>query len=227
MLVYLVSALITLGFRVRSFLTIPRDLRFPQALPAWFIEKHGDKIRKSVILRISVSSAKAWNVNLTLYYCRNPPQVKFAGGWRAFVRFNDLSETDSLIFHLKAISEFEVYVFRTTAAGNPKQLSFQAPRKRSNDAELERKRAKRSQECRDELLAEPDGNFEGLAKKTIGDDHSVSDSSHSQTTSCSSSSSRIDLHLLESVGKFNSSISFVSKMFRELLLSNKHRHSIE
>lgn len=100
-----------------------------QTLPSWFVEQHGDKIRKSVLLR-SESSAKSWTVNLSILF-KNPSrtQVRFAGGWRAFALFNNLSNGDSLIFALTAVSEFEVYVFRGKA-GNPKEL------RRSNDSEL-------------------------------------------------------------------------------------------
>ena len=41
-------------------------------------------------------------------------QVQFVGGWKAFAAFNGLLENDLLIFSLTAISEFEVYVLRST-----------------------------------------------------------------------------------------------------------------
>ncbi|KAG0588057.1 hypothetical protein KC19_2G212300 [Ceratodon purpureus] len=83
-------------------------------IPFQFLHSHGDKLRRSVILRVT-SSSREWPVKLT-----TPPQLKFRGGWRAFAEFNGLLEGDSLIFLLTAVSEFEVYVFSST--GSPKKL---------------------------------------------------------------------------------------------------------
>lgn len=155
-------------------------------MPVSFVEKHGDKLQKSVILR-SESSARAWHINISLYFKKSgSAQVSFSRGWRQFALFNNLSEGDSLIFSLKAKSEFEVYVFHKMA-GNPKQIPC---RKRSNcDPKLARKQAKRPRACKDDRLAAK-GDPEGLATKT--EERSVSAFSPSPTSS---------LDLLESVSK--------------------------
>jgi len=127
-------------------------------------------------------------VNLTVF-CRTPTvtQVRFAGGWGAFALFNGLSEGDSLIFALTALSEFDVLVFRGKA-GSPTEFPSQPRRKRSIDSELTRTQANLSHE---QLVAER--NIESVAKsngliaaeKTIGDskENSVSSSGHRPTSS--------------------------------------------
>lgn len=65
-----------------------------------------------VILRTG-SSIEPWPVNLTVSvpFLTNS-QVRFAGGWQAFVVPHGFLEGDVLIFELMAMTEFKVYVFR-------------------------------------------------------------------------------------------------------------------
>jgi hypothetical protein len=90
-----------------------RDLRFPQTVPSWFVQQHGDKFRKSVILRTEASTKVTWHVTLTIHmFTSSWIQVRFCNGWKDFITCNGLVEGDSLVFALVAMSEFEVYVFR-------------------------------------------------------------------------------------------------------------------
>jgi hypothetical protein len=139
------------------------DVRFPQALPYSFVQGHGDKFRKSVILQTE-SSTKAWPVKISISFSSpSCTQVKFAGGWKSFATFHSLMAGDSLIFSLQAISEFKVYVFPGT--GNPKQLPSQpAPTKWSIDSGLPRKKAKQySSERKSEPLSAEEST-EGAGK---------------------------------------------------------------
>ncbi|KAG0588108.1 hypothetical protein KC19_2G216400 [Ceratodon purpureus] len=154
------------------------------AMPSQFVHSHGDKFRRSVILRVT-SSSREWPVKLTV-----ASPFSFRGGWRAFAEFNGLLEGDSLIFKLTAVSEFEVYVFCST--GSPKRPpdSQSAARSGSIDAGIRRKKAKHS----DVGINEPvpfEECFEGgvklegviAEKKTTGrEQHAVSSSGHIPTS---------------------------------------------
>ncbi|KAG0569389.1 hypothetical protein KC19_6G087100 [Ceratodon purpureus] len=114
------------------------------ALPSWFVREHGDKVRDSVLLW-SGSSTEPWRVQLSfsiLPPCLRP-EVKLSGGWKAFAISSGLLVGDSLIFCLRAISEFEVYVFREIT--RPIQPSLiGAPRKRPHNFELSKARVEKS-----------------------------------------------------------------------------------
>jgi hypothetical protein len=159
-----------------------------QALPSRFVEEHGDKFRKCVILRTELST-KAWSVTLTIFH-KSPTvrQVKFAGGWKPFATFHSLMVGDSLIFSLTAISEFEVYMF--PGNGNPKKLPSQLVKKKlSNDSELPRKKAKQySYECKSEPLCAEERtkgamklNVRIAQKKSVGEQRAVSAFGHGPT----------------------------------------------
>jgi hypothetical protein len=96
-----------------------------QALPVWFVEEHGFKIDKWVILRTRTTygtSSRPWVVQLKAYEKLNGTRdVQFVDGWKAFATHYQLKEGDSLIFLLSkegARSEFEVYVFEGTGGGS-------------------------------------------------------------------------------------------------------------
>ena len=151
-------------------------LVFPQALPTWFVEEHGDKFRKSVILR-SGSSTKPWDVNLIIERksLRSKPTVKFDGGWKAFVAFHGLLVGDLLVFSLMAMSEFEVYIF--SSARSPERCPSQGgPKESSDGSELSWKTSKQSKERKSERVP-----AEGLlAKKTeMGEERTLSGSGFS------------------------------------------------
>jgi hypothetical protein len=139
-----------------------------QALPSSFVQRHGDKIRQSVTLR-TLSSTKSWPVTVSI--CVRPPnstQVHLSGGWRAFADFNGLLVDDLLIFSLTAMSEFKVYVFRSS--GSPRGFPTQVQRKWARDSEISQKKATKQSDA--QLLV--DGSVEGrvlsglhMAKKTI------------------------------------------------------------
>ncbi|KAG0626931.1 hypothetical protein M758_2G162300 [Ceratodon purpureus] len=153
-------------------------------IPIQFVHSHGDKFRRSVILRVT-SSSREWLVKLT-----TAPHIKFRGGWRAFADFHGLLEGDSLIFSLTAVSEFEVYVFSST--GSPKKLpdSQYSARCGSIDAGIRRKKAKHSDDCKNELVLLEDCVDMGVKleeviveKKTTGrEQHAVSSSGHIPTS---------------------------------------------
>ncbi|KAG0587986.1 hypothetical protein KC19_2G206900 [Ceratodon purpureus] len=99
--------------------TFTRNCRL--MLPAWFVKDHevNLKLQDFVVLssalsiipckvRLRVTRARAQRHNSETY---------FGKGWKAFARINELKVGDSLIFHLKGKSEFQVYIFRGT--GNP------------------------------------------------------------------------------------------------------------
>ncbi|KAG0627250.1 hypothetical protein M758_2G186100 [Ceratodon purpureus] len=153
-------------------------------IPLRFLHGHGDKFRRSVILRVT-SSSREWPVKLT-----TPPQLKFRGGWRAFADFYGLLEGDSLIFSLTAVSEFEVYVF--SSSGSPKKPpdSQSAASSGCIDAGIPRKKAKHSDVGVNELVPFEE-SFEGgvkleeviAEKKTTGrEQHAVSSSGHIPTS---------------------------------------------
>src|SRR5579875_2605809 len=87
------------------------DLRFPQTMPSWFVREHGEKFRKSVLLRTQLSANSSWSVTLPVHFF-TPTwlQVKFCGGWKRFATSNGLCEGDWLIFALTAMSECKVYI---------------------------------------------------------------------------------------------------------------------
>ena len=180
-------------------------------MPSWFVQMHGDKFRKYVILRTEAST-KPWSVTLTVFH-KSPTvrQVKFAGGWKPFATFHGLMVGDSLIFSLTAISEFDVYIFRGT--GNPKKLpSHLAPRNQwCNDSGLPRKKAKQSYECKNEQLSAEE-SIEGAVnlnewtaqkKITVGEQRACSAFGHSPTSlrnSFYSTDSKSVSNLLSSFG---------------------------
>ena len=90
-----------------------------QPLLVGFVAQHGDKFQKSVLLR-SGPSTEPWLVTVT----GHKVDVKFSSGWRDFSVANNLAVGDSLIFSLRTMSEFDVYIFRAN----------KAPRKRSRHA---------------------------------------------------------------------------------------------
>ncbi|KAG0588314.1 hypothetical protein KC19_2G233600 [Ceratodon purpureus] len=154
------------------------------AMPSQFVHSHGDKFRKSVILRVT-SSSREWPVKLS-----SAPQFCFRGGWRAFAEFNGLLEGDSLIFSLIAVSEFEVYVF--SSSGSPKKPpdSQSAASSGCIDAGIARKKAKHSDVCKNELVLVEESVEGGVKleeviakKKTTGrEQHAVSSSGHIPTS---------------------------------------------
>ncbi|KAG0613183.1 hypothetical protein M758_6G083400 [Ceratodon purpureus] len=81
------------------------------SIPRWFVQVHGDKFRREVILRMGVSR-KPWPHRLSFSTSREVPEVTFSGcRWSTFVISNDLVEGDQLVFSLTAMSQFQVYVF--------------------------------------------------------------------------------------------------------------------
>lgn len=123
------------------------------------------------------------------------------GGWKHFATVNGLSKGDTLIFSLKAVSEFEVYLFR----GNPKEFPSH---KRFNYS-----KAKKAKQSHEQLAAYGNIRSNGLIakkKKTaVGEERSDSAYGHS-STSCSLTSHSSELHLLsESVRKSYSSINLI------------------
>ena len=108
-------------------------------MPAWFVQEHGDKLQEVIVLR-STSSSIPCRVRLRIY--NTPPKapaIKFGKGWRDFATCNGLVVGDSLIFELRGLSQFEVYVFRGT--GLPTEISSsQAPKDWSGtDSEISQK----------------------------------------------------------------------------------------
>lgn len=79
-------------------------------IPQWFVEKHGDKFEEYVILRCGTSAQPRapWVVRISLSAL---PLVRMSCGWKKFAAFNGLREGNSLVFCLRAMSEFEVFVF--------------------------------------------------------------------------------------------------------------------
>ena len=142
---------------------------------------------------------KPWPVLVTI--CKRPskaPEIKFGSGWREFAASNGLLEGDDLLFSLRAMSEFDVYVFRETG-NSVKSSSFQAPR---NQPQVE---VRRSGRCRDRhLVAErSEGSVDDLSelctkKKRVGE-HDAVFAFHGRSTAGRSTSSNFDLHWLESV----------------------------
>lgn len=125
-------------------------LTFLQALPKWFVVKHGDQLQKSVLLW-SGSSTEPWRVQLNVGSVSRD-KVKLSGGLKRFATANGLVVGDLLVFCLRVMSEFDVYVFRETRS--PIQpSSIQAPRKRSNDSELSEAKVNKSVGPRSRNLA--------------------------------------------------------------------------
>ena len=108
-------------------------------MPTWFVQEHGDKLQEVIVLR-STSSSIPCRVRLRIYSAPpKAPAIKFGKGWRDFATCNGLVVGDSLIFELRGLSQFEVYVFRGT--GLPAELvsSSQAPKDWSTDFEVSQK----------------------------------------------------------------------------------------
>jgi len=83
-------------------------------IPVRFVKEHRDKFERMVTLRSRVCTEPS---TVWLNMCRRPPrspEIKLGKGWKAFATRNELSVGDSLIFRLKGVSEFEVYVFHRT-----------------------------------------------------------------------------------------------------------------
>ncbi|KAG0612122.1 hypothetical protein M758_6G003500 [Ceratodon purpureus] len=105
-------------------------------LPTWFVNEHGDKFQQTIFLRSGLST-ELWRVQLYIHTgsSSRSPEVKLCTGWRDFAVFHELILGDDLLFSLRAISEFDVYIFRETS--NPvKASSIRALRKRSQDFEV-------------------------------------------------------------------------------------------
>lgn len=115
--------------------------------------------------------------------------MRFSAGWKAFVTSNGLVEGDYLVFALTAMSEFEVYVFRS--AEKPGFRSQARIRKWANDSERSRKKGKQSFECREEQLVEGssegeakfDGSSVAKTKSTVADEGAASASGPQSPTS--------------------------------------------
>ena len=83
-----------------------------QTLPALFVQQHCDKIRESVELRVE-ETGRTWTVQLAVHHPRSITQVLFYGrGWSDFATTNGVVEGDRLIFVLRAVSSFGVYIFQ-------------------------------------------------------------------------------------------------------------------
>ncbi|KAG0588110.1 hypothetical protein KC19_2G216600 [Ceratodon purpureus] len=95
-------------------------------LPALFVQQHCDKIRESVELRVE-ETGRTWTVQLAVHHPRSITQVLFYGrGWSDFATTNGVVEGDRLIFVLRAVSSFGVYIFQNgvkTAAPDEHALS--------------------------------------------------------------------------------------------------------
>jgi hypothetical protein len=74
------------------------------------VEKHGEKFEEYVILRCG-TSAKPRVPTVVRISVSGFPVVRMSCGWKKFAAYNGLREGDSLVFCLRALSEFEVYVF--------------------------------------------------------------------------------------------------------------------
>ncbi|KAG0627028.1 hypothetical protein M758_2G168900 [Ceratodon purpureus] len=107
-------------------------------LPAWFFKDHKDnlKLQDFVVLSsaLSIIPCKVrLRVSTRARAQRHNSETYFGKGWKAFARINELKVGDSLIFHLRGKSEFQVYIFRGT--GNPTTVSSShAPPKCSTDS---------------------------------------------------------------------------------------------
>ena len=135
------------------FLTCLCTLFLLQAIPAWFVTEHGDKFRQFVLLWSGLSS-KPWRVKLYLS-CRPPcsrPEVQITGGWKAFATANGLLVGDLLIFCLRAMSEFDVYILHEIKSLD-QPTSIEDARKQSCASELSEEKVKTSAVgCRDRDL---------------------------------------------------------------------------
>lgn len=88
-------------------------------LPLQFVQEHGYRIDRWVILRIRTSagtSSRPWVVKIEAHKKPDGTRfVHFSDGWESFTTHNQVQEGDSFIFLLSregVRSEFEVYVFR-------------------------------------------------------------------------------------------------------------------
>jgi hypothetical protein len=102
-----------------------------QVIPRWFIESHSDKLREVVYLKLAGSTSGIWSVRVFIELksakTATLPDIKLRGGWNEFATFHGLVENDRLVFSLKAMSKFEVYIFHRT--GEPKESCFLSTRK--------------------------------------------------------------------------------------------------
>lgn len=102
-----------------------------QVIPRWFIESHSDKLREVVYLKLAGSTSGTWSVRVFIELksakTATLPDIKLRGGWNEFATFHGLVENDRLVFSLKAMSKFEVYIFHRT--GEPKESCFLSTRK--------------------------------------------------------------------------------------------------
>ncbi|KAG0627027.1 hypothetical protein M758_2G168800 [Ceratodon purpureus] len=108
-------------------------------LPTWFVQEHGDKLQEVIVLR-STSSSIPCRVRLRIYNtpATKAPAIKFGKGWRDFATCNGLVVGDSLIFELRGLSQFDVYVFR--GSGFPTEISSsQAPKDWSTESGISQK----------------------------------------------------------------------------------------
>lgn len=108
------------------YILLVDDKPYLQRIPRWFQDKHGDKFRENVYL-VAGPSARTWTVRVYIVranYMNNfsknkVPPLTLSSGWNEFATFHGLVENDRLIFALKAMSTFEVYIFHPT--GEPKE----------------------------------------------------------------------------------------------------------
>lgn len=80
-----------------------------QPIPASFIKQHGDKIQEHVTLQAEAARGQVWHVKL--WVSTNYGKVLITTGWKAFASSNELEQGDRLLFSLKAMSQFVVYIF--------------------------------------------------------------------------------------------------------------------
>jgi hypothetical protein len=125
---FLVSCWNVSGLMLGCFWSHAAGMFLFQTVPSWFIKEHGDKLRQSVVLR-SAATKKKWTVHLGVYYPRNVAQVRFYAGWRDFACSNGLGEGDLLVFCLREVSHFDVYMHRKADAPS---LEAPSPRRRNS-----------------------------------------------------------------------------------------------
>lgn len=90
-----------------------------QSIPRWFINEHGNKFQRAVVLRSDLSCNKSWPHWLSFCTSRLVPEVIFAGSrWGAFVTAHGLVKGDHIVLSLTAMSQFQVYMFNEL--GDPK-----------------------------------------------------------------------------------------------------------
>ena len=114
-----------------------------------------------MVLR-SAASKQKWTVHLGVCYPRNVAQVKFYAGWRDFACSNGLDEGDLLVFCLRKVSQFDVYIYRKASSSDsaPSLPDTEPPLKRTKTVRAYRKKnpkAKRSGLSLAELIATEQG----------------------------------------------------------------------